>query len=151
MSDSPKLIAAFNFLAALITCACMIGTSLFFVEANVIEPLPVERIHAVVAKADRVLNLGSSLTAIGVHGTVPLVLIRLWIGGLDQVLCIVLTAVVGVLWAAHMDVFLDTCRTFSRSTHSAGPRSWPTRYKKDASHAAVDEMIEELQYKRALR
>lgn len=150
--SSPKLVAAFNFLAALITCACMYGTSIFFLEANTVEPLPAERVHAVVAKADRVMNVGSCLTAIGLNGTGPLVLIRMWIGGLEQVHCIVLTAVVGVLWAVHMDTFFSHLQ----ETVPFNAQRWTKifcrlRYKEAASHAAVDETVAELQYKFAPR
>lgn len=150
--DSPTLVAAFNFLAALITCACMYGTSIFFLEAGVIEPLSAEQIHAVVAKADRVMNVGSSLTAIGLNGTVPLVLIRMWISGLEHVHCIVLTTVVVILWVAHMDAFFGHLQdALPLSAQRWTKIFWRARYKRAASHAAVDKMVGKLRYQRTPR
>lgn len=140
-------VAAFNMMAMLISCANLFGTGTFVLEAVLCESTPTDSIHSVIARADRIFGFGAYMIALGLQGGGPLIVVRGWVSGLDQALCIALTVVVAVLWMAMQDTYFghlqDACPLMAQRWVKL---FWPLRYKKQPSHAAVDELAAQLRY-----
>lgn len=140
-------VAAFNMLAMIICCATLFGTCTFVLEAVTCESTPAERIHSVIAKADRVFGFGVGMAGLGLQGTAPLIVLRAWISGMDQAMCIALTAVVAALLVAQLDTF----EGHLQKAHPMMAQLWvivfaPWRYRKEPCHAAIDELVAGLRY-----
>ena len=140
-------VAAFNFMAMIISVGNLLGTSIFVLEAVVCESTSVDRIHSLVARADKVIAFGTIMLAFGLQGTPPLILVRAWISGLGQEMCIALTAGVMILWCAQFDVFFSHLQ----EAHPVMSQFWAKilwryRYRREPSHAAVDELAAGLRY-----
>ena len=140
-------VAAFNMMAMIICCGTLFGTCTFVLEAVTIESNPTDRIHSVIAKADKVFGYGIGMAALALQGTAPLIVLRAWVSGLNQAMCITLTAVVAPLWVASLDVF----EAHLQKAHPMMAQLWvivfaPWRYRKEPSHAAVDELVAGLRY-----
>lgn len=140
-------VAAFNMMAMIICCGTLFGTCTFVLEAVTIESTPTDRIHSVIAKADKVFGYGIGMAALALQGTAPLIVLRAWVSGLNQAMCITLTAVVAPLWVASLDVF----EAHLQKAHPMMAQLCvivfaPWRYRKEPSHAAVDELVAGLRY-----
>lgn len=140
-------VAAFNMLAMIISCGNLLGTMTFVLEAVVCESTPTDRIHSVIARADRLFGFGISMVAIGLQGTTPLILVRAWISGLGLVARITLTAIVLTLYLAQGYIFFGHMQT----AHPIEASLWvkifaPYRHQRELSHAAVDELAAGLRY-----
>jgi len=73
--------------------------------------------------------------------------VRAWISGLGQEVCIALTAVVASLLFANNHIFMSHLQ----DAHPMMAQRWvrifaPYRYRKGQSHAAVDELVTGLRY-----
>mmetsp|Transcript_4787 Transcript_4787/g.16692 ORF Transcript_4787/g.16692 Transcript_4787/m.16692 type:complete len:330 (+) Transcript_4787:402-1391(+) len=140
-------VTAFNLLAMIISCANLFGTCTFVLEAVVCESTSADRIHSVIAKADGVFEFGINMVGVGLQGTAPLIVVRAWISGTGQAMCIALTAVVATLYCAQSYSFF----THLQDVHPMMAQRWvrifaPYLYRKEPSHAAVDELVASLRY-----
>ena len=141
------IVAAFNCMAMIISCGSSFGTGMFVLEAVVCESTPADRIHSVIARADGVFRFGIGMVAFGMQGTAPLLVVRAWISGFNQEVCIALTAVVAALYC----LFTDTFISHLQDAHPIMSQLWakifaPYRYRKEPSHAAIDELVAGLRY-----
>lgn len=140
-------VAAFNMMAMIICCAQLLGTCTFVLEAVLCESTPADRIHSVIARADKCFGFGINMAALGLQGSAPLIMMRAWVSGLNDAMCIALTAVVVALWVAQLDAF----EGHLQKAHPMMAQRWvilfaPWRYRKAPSHAAIDELTAGLRY-----
>ena len=140
-------VAAFNMMAMIISCANLFATCTFVLTAVVCEGTPADAIHSVIARADRVFFFGTFMLSLGLQGMAPLIVLRGWVSGLDQAQCIALSIMVAVFYVGLMD--FNFCHV--QDAHPVKAQFWvkflwPLRYKKQPSHAAVDELVAQLRY-----
>ena len=140
-------VAAFNLMAMIIATGNLFGTCTFVLEAVVCESTTADRIHPLIARADKVFTFGTFMMSFALQGTAPLIVVRAWISGLGQEMCIALTAVVAILWGSQSDTFFS----HMQDAHPVMSQFWvkllaPHRYRKEPSHAAIDELVAGLRY-----
>ena len=75
-------------------------------EFTLVQGTPAERIHSIIAQADRLLLWGTSMMACAIQVTGPVVVLRAWISGLDVTQCIILTVICAVLQALTLPLTL---------------------------------------------
>jgi len=119
----------------------------FVLEAVVCESTPADRIHSVIAKADRLFGFGISMVAIGLQGTAPLIVVRAWISGLGRAPTIALTVIVATLYLAQGYTFFG----HMQAAHPIEASLWvkifaPYRHRREPCHAAADELAAGLRY-----
>ena len=103
----PNCVAAYNMMAMIISCATLFGSCVMVLETVICESTPTERIHSIIARADGIFGFAINMVACGLQGLAPLIVVRAWASGLDDVQCTVLTAVVALLYMTMMDTFFD--------------------------------------------
>ena len=145
--SAPNLVAAYNMLSMIVCCANLCGTCIFLLEAVIMEGTPAHRVHSIIAKSDSILHYGTYMVACGLQGTLPLLLMRAWISGMDRTQCVVLTVIFAAFWSRMNFVYFRHLQT-----------NWPVEaqrwtkllmlplYDRESSHAAIDELVAELRY-----
>jgi len=151
--SSMSAIAAFNMMAMVICCACLCGTMTFVLEAIIVEGTPAYRIHSIIAQADGIFHYGIMCgVALALNGTVPLIILRAWIGGFDRTHSSILTAICGCI---YLMMFFLYFRHLQRHWPVEAQR-WtklfmPPLYKREKCSAAIDDLVAELRYLRQPR
>merc|ERR1719502_2382364 len=95
----------------MICTSCLSGTTIFLLEGIVMEGTPACRVHGIIAKADPLFHFGTCMVGVGIQLTVPLILIRAWISGLQTVYCIVLTVICMGIHGRMMFVYFKHLQT----------------------------------------
>ena len=145
--SAPRLVASFNMLSVIVCCACLFGTVTFLLEAIIMEGTPADRVHGIIAQSDPIFHFGTCMVAVGLQGTLPLLLMRAWISGLDQTQCAVLTVVCTGLYSRMMYVYLRHLQTHWPVEAQRWTKLFlPPLYRRELSHAAIDELVAELRY-----
>ena len=144
---SSNLLAAFNMLTMIISCACLAGTTSLVLETALVEGTPAQRIHSIIAKADGLFEFGTNMMALGLQGTAPVVVLRAWIGGFSQTQCIILTAIGFVFQFGNNFVYFKHLQQHWPVAAQRWTKLFmPALYREEMSHTAVDELVDELRY-----
>ena len=146
-TTAPGLVAAFNMLSMIICCACLYGTAVFLLESSITEGTPDGRMHSIIAKADPIFVFATSMMGIAIQATAPLVLVRAWISGLDRTQCIILTTICVTLWLRMNVLYFEHLQThWPVEAQRWTKLFFPPHYRKEQSHAAIDDLVAELRY-----
>ncbi len=117
------------------------------IDGVIMEGTPEHRIHSIIARSDNIMQFGTYMLAIGQNLTLPLVILRAWISGLNQMQCIVVTAIIASLYFTEMILYFGHLQ-----------RNWPhhaqrwtkmfmtPRYDRAKCFAGVDELVAQLRY-----
>ncbi|CAD7936056.1 unnamed protein product [Amoebophrya sp. A120] len=144
---SQNLLAAYNMLSMIICSASLFGTAALVLESIILEGTPAHRIHSIIAEADNIFHFGTNMLACGLQGTVPLILLRAWVSGLDRMQCIVLTAICGAFYCLLSLVYFRHLQNHWPVVAQRWTKLFaPFLYKRKASSVAVDELVAELRY-----
>lgn len=144
---NPDVVAAYNMLSMIICCACLFGTCVFLLEGIIMEGTPEHRLHSIAAKANPLFHFGTSMVGIGIQTTLPLILLRAWISGLNTIQCIILTIICIAMYFRMSFVYFRHLQTHFPVEAQRWTKLffWPL-YRQEKSHAAIDELVAELRY-----
>ena len=105
------------------------------------------RVHGIIARSDQLFFFGILMTAVAIQATVPLLVLRAWISGLETTDAIVLTVVCFLLWAWMQYTYFKHLQTNWPEIAQRWTKKFvPCLYRKQESHAAIDELVAELKY-----